>query len=739
MFEMDQPSFLFVSRAFPEETFSVVDFVGVEGLSMLYEFTIRLVSEREDLDLEAAMARTACFTIRGRDGDVPFNGILSEFEQLHQAHGLTFYRAVLVPKVWKLRLTRRHQVFLAMDVPEIIETALKDGGLTADDYSMRTMEPYPTREYVCQYGESHLDFACRWMEHYGLYYYFTQGDEVEKLVVTDTRLSHKKRGGFPNLVYAPPSGLEPSDEDNLIHEFTARHQRVPQGVLLRDYNYRRPSLDLTAEAPVASEGKGVRYSYGDHFQTPEDGQELAKVRAQEILAGRTVFNGHSRAPFISPGFTYTLEGHFRERFNADYLVTEVRHQGSQTRYLTAGMGMAGAFREESLQYSNQFKAIAADVQFRPERQVPRPHIHGCVNGFVDASGSGEYAELDHEGRYKIRLPFDLAGHTGGKASHWIRMAQPYAGPGYGFHCPLHKDCEVLVTFIDGHPDRPVIAGAVPNPQNSSPVTDGNLTKNLLHTAGKNRFEMNDEAGNERILMHTPQADTWVRLGAPNDPGTEEGDDGWWGNSEHDMGFFCKKAEFKIFRNVTSLTIGGSESMVGGGELLFVGGYKLDIKLLFRVLIELPRRWGLNYAETKTGMGLDEAQIQRLDVADAKIAAINNDAKGLGDRTKLLNSKVKAVNNQARAIGQRTEALNEAVKAYNGQRAALGQKTQALNEAINAANIDQANLASRVEALSTETTAVNTKTREAATAIESAPQMSDITTMRVRDGEVIVKF
>jgi len=735
---MDQPTFIFISKAFSEETFNVVDFVGVEGLSLPYEFTIRLISEQEDLDLEAAMAQRACFTIRGRDGDVPFNGILSAFEQLHQAHGMTFYRAVLAPKLWKLRLTRRQQVFLDMDVPEIIETALKDGGLTTDEFSLRTMERYPKREYVCQYGESHFDFVCRWMEHYGLYYFFTQNEQGEKLVVTDTRLAHYAREGFPGLVYAPPSGLEPSDADNLVHEFSARHRRVPREVLLKDYNYRRPSLDLAAGAPVAPEGEGLYYSYGDHFQTPEDGQALAKVRAQEILAGRTVFTGHSRAPFLSPGFTYNLKRHFREHFNAEYLVTEVRHQGSQTRYLTAGLGLAGAFREETLHYSNQFKAIAADVQFRPERRVPRPRLHGCVNGFVDASGSGEYAELDHEGRYKIRLPFDLAGHSGGKASHWIRLAQPYAGPGYGFHCPLHKDCEVLVTFIDGHPDRPIIAGAAPNPQNSSPVTEGNLTKNLLHTAGKNRFEMNDEAGDERILMHTPQADTWVRLGAPNDPGTEEGEDGWWGNTTHDMGFFCKKAEFKIFRNVTSLTLGGSENMVGGEETLFVGGYQLNTKLLFRVIIELPRHWALNNAETKTGMGLDEAQVQRLDVAATRVKAANDDMKALGEKTELLNQNIKAVNQNAKAIGQKTEALNEAVQAYNSKERALGQQTRALSTQTHVSNFMEGVRGTEVSNLTQMTDAIATKIGEAATVVTNLTQATDVSNLRSRDGEVIVK-
>jgi hypothetical protein len=169
-------------------------------------------------------------------------------------------------------------------------------------------------------------------------------------------------------------------------------------------------------------------------------------------------------------------------------------------------------------YHNSFSAIPEDAQFRPERTAHKPKIAGTMHAHIDAEGSGEYAELDDHGRYKIRLPFDINDdHGDGKASAFVRMAQPYAGTEHGMHFPLHKGTEVLLTFIDGDPDRPIIAGAVPNPDTMSPVTSANQSESVIKTAGDNKIRIEDRVGTERIIMETPTDNTWVRMGAPNDP------------------------------------------------------------------------------------------------------------------------------------------------------------------------------------------------------------------------------
>jgi type VI secretion system secreted protein VgrG len=166
---LNEKQFDFRSSALPEDTFGVVDFKGFEGFSKPYEFEIMLVSSDPEIDLTEVLQNPAVFTILREEGDIPFNGILSQFEQLHAVVDHVFYRAVLVPRFWWLSLTQHNQIFLDKTVPEIIGEVLEDGGLTTDDYELRISNDYPKWEYICQYRESHQNFVSRWMEREGMY------------------------------------------------------------------------------------------------------------------------------------------------------------------------------------------------------------------------------------------------------------------------------------------------------------------------------------------------------------------------------------------------------------------------------------------------------------------------------------------------------------------------------------------------------------------------------------------
>ncbi|HQQ11509.1 MAG TPA: type VI secretion system tip protein TssI/VgrG, partial [Synergistales bacterium] len=333
--------------------------------------------------------------------------------------------------------TEHNQVFLDKSVPEIIEECLKDGGLTAADFEMRLQGSYDALEYVCQYGESHLNFVSRWAEREGIYYFFEQEDSGEKVVFTDTLISHTPYPQGDSIYYSPPSGLETLHEKEIVSSFHCRMNLTPQSVMLKDYNYRKPSLDVTGSADVDSKGRGQVYSYGDHIRTPEEGNRLAKVRAEGILCRKEVFHGEGSVPYMMPGYTFTLKDHYRGSFNQGYLVTDVSHEGNQTGYLISGI--TAEPQEKGVFYRNSFSSIASSVQFRPEHTAQKPRISGTLTAKIDAAGSGQYAELDSQGRYKVVLPFDTSGRKNGKASAWVRMAQPYAGNNHGMHFPLHKD------------------------------------------------------------------------------------------------------------------------------------------------------------------------------------------------------------------------------------------------------------------------------------------------------------
>lgn len=509
--------FSFTSKALPEDTFDLVSFNGSEGLSRLYRFDVTLLADSDELDLASVIQSRATLKILREDGDITFHGILSTFEQMETVQERTHYRAVLSPLFWRETLTYHNQIFLDKTVPEIIEAAMKDGGLTSLDYEFRLTGQYLPHEYVCQYNETHHSFISRLMEREGIYYYFEQGESAEKVIITDTGLLHSVMAEGEKMYYSPPSGLDESSREEVIKSLVCCQKMLPARVLLKDYNYRKPSLELTAEYKVSDRGLGDVYLYGEHFPTPEEGQRLARIRAEALICRAQTFQGESLIPYLRPGYIFMLAGHNRKDFNRSYLTTDITHHGEQTFLFTAGLDATPSAREASPYYRNSFTAISSESQFRPERTTEKPRFSGTMHAHIDAAGSGKYAEIDEHGRYKVRLPFDLNSPSGGKASSWIRMAQPYAGDTHGMHFPLHKGTEVLLTFIDGDPDRPIIAAAVPNPLTPSPVTSANATQSKIKSAGGNEMHMEDQEGTKRILLNTPQHNSWIRMGAPNDP------------------------------------------------------------------------------------------------------------------------------------------------------------------------------------------------------------------------------
>jgi Rhs element Vgr protein len=351
------------------------------------------------------------------------------------------------------------------------------------------------------------------MEREGIYYFFEQTDQGAKMVIADSSSAHQEIKGQKTVPYSPPSGLIPSEEE-IVKEFVCQQNMLPAKVVLKDHNYRKPGLEAKAEATVDSNGSGEVYLYGEHFKDPGQGNELAKIRAEELLCRETVFCGEATAPAFSPGFIFEVTGHYRDDCDQRYLITEVIHEGSRAEDLLAGLGEKQAEGEEKVSYTNRFVCIPADVQFRPERKTPKPKFYGTMNAIVDAAGDGQFAELDEQGRYKVILPLDLSGRSGGKASRFVRMAQPYSGfaatdgvkgPS-GMHFPLHKGA------VDGDPDRPIISSSIPNPETTSPVTSENQTKSLVRDNYGNELIFDSTPGDEHIRLHSPHHNSGLELG-----------------------------------------------------------------------------------------------------------------------------------------------------------------------------------------------------------------------------------
>ncbi len=580
--------FLFVSKALADDAFDVVSFSGTEALSQPYQFIVDLSSEEPDIDLSAVLRSPATLTMQRGDEGTPVHGVLAAFEQLHQANRRTFYRAVLVPRLWYLGMDRNSRVFLNKKVPEVIEEVLKGLGLASgQDYDISlTRTTYNAREYICQHQETSLAFLSRWMEREGIYYYFEQTDDGEKLIVTDSGTRHGRMPGKSSLAYSPASGLVTGQEECVVG-LVCRQQVLPSKVVLRDYNYLTPSVDVKGEDDVDSKGRGEVYLFGEDFQDTSQGNDLAQVRAEEYLCRQAVWHGEATAPSMSPGCLFDLKKHYRDDFNQSYLITEVEHRGSQAGTLLAGLpgGHNSAAVPES-GYSNRFSCIPSGVQFRPERTTPRPVVRGSQTAIV-VGPSSEQVYTDEHGRVKVQFHWDRKGKKDENSSFWIRVSQLWAGAGWGaMHIP-HIGQEVIVGFIEGDPDRPIVMGRVYNQENIPPLNKAplKLPDNRLKSI------IRDDHGNEMVFDSTPGASN-IAIYNPDGHGIikASSDNTYW-TSKTDAG--------ELFTGAKTAITGGikSDSFLGSSSCLMAGfntEFKLAASLEAAVGVATKIRYGPEY-------------------------------------------------------------------------------------------------------------------------------------------------
>ncbi len=519
----NEEHFSFISHGLDPDTFSVVRFRGTEHLSECYKYEILLASENAEISFDDVLQHPATLTVHGQHGtDMPVNGVPVYIEQDRKLGGLTLYKVTLRPKLFWLTLTHSNQIFLDKSPKDIIGEVLVDGGLNRSEFEFRLQRNYPEIDYVCQFRETHLYFISRWMERTGMYYFFEQTDSGEKLVITDSKMSHKPFRQQSRLTYAEPSGLGDAHREESIQSFVCRQHIMPGKVRVKDYNYEKPDLSVEGEVDVQQNARGETYLYGGGYASPEEAKTSAQTRAGAYLCRKQLFHAETTVPGIVPGTLFSMGGHSRNEFNREYLVMEVSNEGSQEAFLTSGISEQLGKKEQEPYYRNSVTAISSDKQYQPEPNHPPPYYYGTLSGAqIDAAGDGTYAELDDQGRYKVIMPFDLSGRKDGKASKPVRMMQPYAGADYGMQLPLHKGTEVLIAFIGGDPDRPVIAGALPNSETPSPVTSKNETMGCIKTASGNTVHLEDKEDSERILIDCPKQGSLISIGAKSDSLEEE--------------------------------------------------------------------------------------------------------------------------------------------------------------------------------------------------------------------------
>jgi type VI secretion system secreted protein VgrG len=510
-----------------ENTFEVVRFEGEEALSTLYRFDLLLASSDGDIDERTLIRQAAQFSLNdGVDGGQPtlYRGLVRSFAYQYQNSAWTFYRVTLMPKMWLLDTFYLSEVYLDMTRPEIFTTVMNNAGFTSADYSVRfkNENALPSkRDYICQYRESYLTFISRWAERLGIYWWFEENEGNEQIVFSDTRMAHKDEA-LP-LHYQAPGELDAViGQKRRLQSLEREARSLPKTIVIRDYSAQRASIEITGTAIVDPHGGGEVHIFGEHLKNNEEAAQLAKLRAEGIRSRGDIYSGSSTATGLRCGEFVQVQDHPRKCFNQRYLVTSVRHSGSQAGFLLEGLHLpmdAEASHSADF-YLADLTAIPADVQFRPEIRHVWPKIEGTMNAFIDAEGSGQYAELNEKGEYKVQVPFAVTQKGAYRGSAWIRKASGYAGSDHGMHFPLHKGTEVLLSFINGDPDQPVIMMALPNSVNPNVVNNDNQMQSRIHTAGSNEILLHDESGKQYVLINTPLGNASLRMGAPAAP---EGD------------------------------------------------------------------------------------------------------------------------------------------------------------------------------------------------------------------------
>ena len=480
----------------PEDFFQVVAFEGTEELARPYRFEIDVVSQSDSLEGQDIVAQGATFTmIRGTEAR-RISGIVWSVSLRGRAAGGRFaYRLVIMPPIALLQLSRVNRTF-GTDKPasviEVVSQVLTQSrrlGLNAPDFALNLIRPqaYPQRDLWIQYEETDFDFIHRLIEHWGIFYYFEPTELGEKIIFCNSTTLAPRQTIDPTL-YFKAGANAPYQDRGIIESLHQDLTAISKSVRIRDYNPETPHIDMTVTDAVASGSFGEYNEYGTHFQNTKEGALFARIRAEEIASRRDRYTMVTTSPFLSPGYLATVEGHFRHAINRGYVITGVRHKGHQNA--------AGAFSNDALDtglgYSNELTAITSDAPFRPARQTPRPMMAGVMPAFIDAPDDhDERAMLDSQGRYKIALDFDTGKLAPGERSPFIREIHPYGGSQTGMHFPMNKETEVMIGWMNGDPDRPLIMGAAPNPRNPSPVNSQNRTQNILRSASGMALVMDD--------------------------------------------------------------------------------------------------------------------------------------------------------------------------------------------------------------------------------------------------------
>lgn len=498
----ERADFTFEAGDLDTEVLRVVRFRGVEGVSQLSRFDVELVSTDPDVQFDGLVGEKAALSWKGMEETRWVHGIVARFELVGHGRKLTYYNARLVPRVWTLTLRRQCRIFQNLSTPDILKKVFKDGGIPSDTVKYSLQRSYKPRKYCVQYRETDHDFVSRLMEEEGIFYFFEHTEDGHVLVIADDPGAHVEIPGDTTLIYRPGGAGMVGGEH--IGKFRFARSVRTGAVTLREYDFKKPKLDMKTELKADEEDQFELYDYPGEYPDTGMGKELVKIRLEEERAERDRGDGEGNCRLMVAGYKFALEEHPRNDFNQDYLLLRIQHWGHQPQAAEEdGLPTAA----EPFTYQNAFQCIPAAVQFRPPRITPRPRVDGPQTAIVTGP-SGEEIHVDEHGRVKVQFHWDREGKLDDKSSCWVRVSQGWGGPGWGAMFIPRIGQEVIVEFLEGDPDRPLITGRVYNGENPPPYDlPGSKTRSAIKSnsspggGGSNEIRFEDASGGEEVFVN----------------------------------------------------------------------------------------------------------------------------------------------------------------------------------------------------------------------------------------------
>ena len=483
----------------------VTAFEGGEALSELFRFRVSLCSSDHTIEPATMLGLAAWLEIEGEWGTRIVRGIIQRFERVRDGVSRAYYEAHIVPPHWLLTKRIQSRALNAkrcdrMDVVGVVSKVLQDAGFAPDDLKVLTARTYEPREFVAQYRESDWDFISRLLEDEGVYYYFEHSVERCKLVLVDSKELHLPYVEADSTVpFREPTGLV--EECAFVYEARRCDEVQIGAVSLDDFNFREPGRELRLSA------RGARFSTLQFTDFPGDfaddsrGRRLAETRLQEQQSNAAVLAMSATARELLPGTRFTLTEHPHEAFNGDYLITAIQHRATQSQ-----IGEEEGAGDVGVRYGCDLRVIPASVQFRPPRCTPRPTVQGTQTAIVVGPASEEI-HTDAYGRVEVRFHWDREAQYDVGASCWIRVSQGLAGGQYGMMFLPRVGQEVVVDFLEGDPDQPIIVGRVYNRDHMPPykLPDQRSISTIRTCSspgggGANEIRFDDAKGKEQLAL-----------------------------------------------------------------------------------------------------------------------------------------------------------------------------------------------------------------------------------------------